>query len=230
MAPSALRANTQTFTADGFAPVSEPRALESAEIPEVIAQYVDGAARAKAAGFDGVEVHGANGYLIDQFLRDGANKRDDAYGGSPASRVRFLREVVEGVAGVFGAGRVGVRLSPTGQFNDMSDSDVGATFTEAVRQLNEMGLAYLHMVETFPGENSSTDDQVLLDRLAEQWSGVYIANGGFDADRAAEWIGRGRADAIAFGRPFISNPDPPEDRVAFYADRMDAVEVEPGAV
>jgi len=211
VAPSAIRAASQTFTANGFEDVSEPRALTTAEVPQVIAQFRDGAERAQAAGFDGVEVHGANGYLIDQFLRPRTNQRDDEYGGSVENRMRFLKEATEAAVAVFGAGRVGVRLSPTGQFNDVGEdvATVEATFAPAYEMLSGMGLAYLHVVEKLPGIDVADDEQQLLDRLHGLYDGAYIANGNFDASQAAAWIDRGRAVAITFGRPFIANPDLP---------------------
>ncbi len=210
VAPSTIRANAQTFGPDGFVEVSEPRALETAELPRVVADYVRAAERAKEAGFDGVEVHAANGYLLDQFLRDGSNRRDDAYGGSAENRARLTLEVTEAVASVWGADRVGIRLSPFGAFNDMSESDPEATFGTAYRLLDKLGLAYLHVVESFPGSQSDPAELEVLERLRGQWTGVYMANGGFDAARAADWIARGRTDAVSFGRPFIANPDLPE--------------------
>lgn len=209
LAPSAVRAAAQTFGPNGFVDVSEPRAMSLDDIATTIAEYRTAAENAKAAGFDGVETHAANGYLIDQFLRDGSNKRDDDYGGSADNRTRFLREAVGAAVDVFGADRVGVRLSPTGAFNDMSDSDPASTFAAAVDALNDFGLAYLHMVETFPGEESSADDKRVVADLKKRWKGAYIANGGFDATSAAEAIRNGDADAVAFGRPYIANPDLP---------------------
>lgn len=214
---SAVRANAQTFTEDGFTDVSEPRALETEDVAGVVADYAAAASRAMEAGFDGVEVHAANGYLIDQFLRDGVNRRTDRYGGSVENRIRFLTEVVDAVSERTGADRVGVRLSPTGSFSDMSDSDPEAVFSAAIEALDSRGLAYLHLVEEFPGEETSSEEQKLLSGLRDLWTGVYIANGGFDADAAADWIAKGRADAVAFGRPFIANPDLPK-RYAVDAD------------
>jgi len=210
VAPSAIRAKTQTFTANGFEDVSEPRALDAAEIPALVADFARAAGNAKAAGFDGVEVHAANGYLLDQFLRDGTNRRSDAYGGAAANRARLVVEVVEAVSKVFGPDRVGVRISPFGSFNDMSDSDPETTFGTLIRALDPLGLAYLHVVEQFPGAALSAEAAAVLDRLRGLWSGVYMANGDFDAARAADWIARGRADAVSFGRAFIANPDLPE--------------------
>ncbi|MEM1345548.1 MAG: alkene reductase [Pseudomonadota bacterium] len=210
VAPSAVRAAAQTFTENGFEDTSEPRALEVAEIPRLIQDYVKAAENAKAAGFDGVEVHAANGYLLDQFLTDGANKRTDAYGGSVENRMRLPLEVIQAVTRVWGTGRVGVRLSPFGTFNGIEESDREGTFSAVYRALDKLGLAYLHVMEKFPGIEVSDADTEALERLRGLWSGVYIANGDFDAATAAAWIARDRATAVTFGRPFIANPDLPE--------------------
>jgi N-ethylmaleimide reductase len=206
VAPSAIRAKTQTVTAEGFVDTSEPRALETNEVARIVADFAHGAQKAMEAGFDAVEVHGANGYLVDQFLRDGSNRRTDEYGGSPENRTRFLREVTEAVANVVGADRVGVRLSPFASFNDMSDSDPEATFGAAIRAIDGLGLAYLHIVEGM-GAEAGAEEQEILERLRGLWHGVYVANGGYTADRAAATIAAGTADAVAFGTPFIGNPD-----------------------
>lgn len=226
VAPSAIRLEGTTYTYDGIKPHPLPRELTTEEVPGVVAQFRRGAQLAKVAGFDGVEVHGANGYLIDQFLRDGTNKRSDRYGGSAENRARFLLEVTEAVASVWGADRVGVRLSPLGTFNGMSDSDPVRTFGHAVAELDRLGLAYLHMVEQF-GEPLSDEDRAVLGAIRERWHGSYIANGGYDGERAAEAVANGWAAAVAFGVPFIANPDLPlrllrglplaqADRATFY--------------
>ena len=153
VAPSAIAPAGQAWTLEGMKPYVTPRALEAAEIPEIIEQFRQGAANAKAAGFDGVEVHAAHGYLLDQFLRDKTNRRTDAYGGSAANRARIVVEVMEAVAGVWGGERVGVHLSPTNlPFNDISDSDPAQTFSTAVRALDRLGLGYLHLVEPGPAD------------------------------------------------------------------------------
>ncbi len=162
------------------------------------------------AGFDGVEVHSANGYLLDQFLQDGTNHRDDDYGGSIDNRQRLLRETLDRVLSVFPADRVGVRLSPLGQANDMSDSNPEATFSLAYHMLGKRNLAYLHVIEQFTGQDTGEHERALLKRLRAHYDGVYIANGNYDADRAAAAIMAGDADAISFGRAFIANPDLPE--------------------
>lgn len=209
VAPSAIHHEGATFTLQGLKPHPTPRALETDEIPGIVGQYRRGAELAKAAGFDGAEIHGANGYLIDQFLRDGTNRRTDRYGGNIENRARFLLEVTEAVAEVWGADRVGVRLSPLGTFNGMSDSDPRATFGHAVAQLDRLGLAYLHLVEKFAGERGTDAEQAILAALRERWHGSYVANGAYDGERAAAAVRDGWADAVAFGVPFIANPDLP---------------------
>ncbi|MGF1563317.1 MAG: alkene reductase [Geminicoccaceae bacterium] len=210
VAPSAIRAEAQTYGPEGFVDCSMPRALASDEIPALIDEYRHATRLAMAAGFDGVEVHSANGYLLDQFLHANANQRTDAYGGSAENRARLTIEVTRAVAEIIGADKVGVRLSPTGRFNDMDPSGEEPTFAAAVDGLNDLGLAYLHVVEQFPGAKVSDVDIAVLDRLHDRWRGAYIANGDFDTARANDWIGRKRADAIAFGRTFLANPDLPE--------------------
>jgi len=207
---SAVRADTQTFTANGFEDVSEPVALDADGIARTLDDFATGARCAREAGFDGVEVHSANGYLLDQFLQDGVNKREDEYGGSVENRLRLLGEVLDRACNVWPKDRVGVRLSPLGQANAISDNDPEAIFGPAYRMLNDRKLAYLHVVEQFFGSDSSEDDRQLLKRLRALYDGVYIGNGDYDAERAVEAIGESRADAITFGRPFIANPDLPE--------------------
>jgi N-ethylmaleimide reductase len=208
VAPSAIRPKGDAFTASGPQPFVTPRALETAEIPGVLAQFETGARLAKEAGFDGVELHGANGYLIDQFLRDGTNRRTDRYGGSLANRARFLLEVTEAVAGVWGADRVGVRLSPRGDFNDMSDSDPRATFGHAALALASFGLAYLHVVE--PVGSLPAGTAPLAPRLKEAFGGPLIVNGGYTRALAEAAIASGEADLVSFGAPFLANPDLPQ--------------------
>jgi N-ethylmaleimide reductase len=202
VAPSAIPAIGQAFTDEGLKDFVTPRALATAEIPEVVEQFRKGAANAKAAGFDGVEIHAANGYLIDQFLRDGTNKRTDIYGGSLEKRARFLREVTEAVIGVWGADRVGVRLSPLGDFNSMSDSDPAKTFGHAAALLGRLGIAYLHIVEGGPG-----GDKFDWAALKRRFGGIYMANGGYDRERATAVLAEGRADLVSFAVPYIGNPD-----------------------
>jgi N-ethylmaleimide reductase len=168
----------------------------------VVEQFAHGARTALEAGFDGVELHGANGYLIDQFLRDGSNRRTDAYGGPIENRARFLLEVMEAVTGVWGADRVGVRLSPTGSFNSMSDSDPAATFGHAARELDRLGLAYLHVTEAI----GSTPSPV-APLLRSLFRGPFMLNGGYTRETANAALAKGEADLISFGVLFLSNPD-----------------------
>jgi len=207
VAPSAIKPKGDAFTASGPQPFVTPRALATEEIPGVVAQFETGARLAKEAGFDGVELHGANGYLIDQFLRDGSNRRTDRYGGSLANRARFLLEVTEAVAGVWGADRVGVRLSPRGDFNDMSDSDPRATFGHAALALAPFGLAYLHIVE--PVGSLPAGTAPLAPRLKEAFGGPLMINGGYTRALAETALAEGQADLVSFGAPFLANPDLP---------------------
>ena len=206
VAPSAIRPDGQAFTADGLRDFVTPRALESAEIPGIVAQFGRAARNALEAGFDGVEVHGANGYLLDQFLRDGSNRREDAYGGPVENRARLLMEVTEAVVDVWGADRVGVRLSPAGSFNSMRDSDPQTTFGTVVRQLNGFGLAYLHMVEdgrTGASEGPGVDWAA----LRRAFDGPYLANGAYDRAQATTALAGGDADLVSFGQLYVANPD-----------------------
>ncbi|RWX74666.1 alkene reductase [Neorhizobium lilium] len=200
VAPSPIAAEGEIYTAMGLQPYETPRALSLEDIPGVVDDFRHAAESAKRAGFDGVELHGANGYLIDQFLRDGTNKRTDAYGGSVENRVRLLKEIVEAIIPVFGGERIGVRLSPTIPVFSMSDSDPAATFGHAAETLGSYGLAYLHVVQI----GDPDFDYVALKR---RFGGTYIANGGFDADSAEIAITNGAADLIAFGTKFLANPD-----------------------
>jgi len=205
VAPSAIRPKGQAFTAKGFEPIPTPRALEASEIPGIVAKYAQAARNALEAGFDGVEVHAANGYLIDQFLRDQTNKRTDHHGGSIENRSRFLLEVVEAVSAVAGAERTGVRISPQNGQNDISDSNPQALFNYVAGHLSGRGLAYLHIIEGDTGGVPVPPfDYAKLKRL---FGSIVIANNGFDKERANEAIVEGRADLIAFGKPFIANPD-----------------------
>lgn len=207
MAPSALPAKAKTFTAQGFEDVSAPRALALEEIPALIEDYRQAARNAIEAGFDGVEVHAANGYLIDQFLRDGSNKRQDAYGGSIENRCRLLVEVVSAVAAAIGPERTGVRLSPTTPANDAHDSDPQPLFRHAVQQLDRIeGLAFIHVIE---GATGGDRDNLPFDypALRALFRGAWIANNGYDRARAEAAVDAGYADMVAFGRAFIANPD-----------------------
>lgn len=204
VAPSAIRPKGQAITTTGMKDFVTPRALETAEVPDIVEQFRQGAERAKQAGFDGVEVHGANGYIIDQFLRDGTNRRTDAYGGSLENRMRLLNEILEAVATIWPANRIGLRLTPENSFNDMSDSDPQGHFESIVEALNGHGLAYLHVLE---GDMMSKTRAVDYATLRSKFAGPYIANNGYDRDRAQRALAGGDADLIAFGVPFLANPD-----------------------
>jgi N-ethylmaleimide reductase len=217
VAPSAVPISTdfKAMTADGkLVPYETPRALETAEIPGVIDAYRQGARNALKAGFDGVEIHGANGYLIEQFLQSHTNLRTDRYGGSIENRVRFLMEVTAAVIEVWGADRVGVRLSPYGVANDSGEPEPMPLYSHAIKSLDPLGLAYLHLVE--PRSSGAGRAEVNHQNVPSAmvlfrpiWSGVLISAGGFTGETAEAAVAAGHADAIAFGRIFISNPDLP---------------------
>jgi N-ethylmaleimide reductase len=206
IAPSAVQPKIAAYTRNGKVDAPVPHALSVAEIQEVVNQYRRGAANAIRAGFDGVEIHGANGYLVDQFLRDGANHRTDLYGGSVENRCRFALEVVDACVAEIGAGRVGIRLSPVSPANDSSDSHPQAVFGHLVEELNKRGIAFIHFVE---GSTGGPRDVPGFDYAGarQAFKGTYIANNGYTRDMAIDAIASGRADAIAFGRPYIANPD-----------------------
>jgi N-ethylmaleimide reductase len=204
---TARRAETKTFTRDGFVPVSSPRALRTDEMPAVVASYRDAARSAMDAGFDGVEVHGANGYLIEQFLRDSINDRNDEYGGPIANRVRLLFEVMQAVAGAIGGGHTGLRLSPVTPANDAGpDSDPQALFEHAVAQLAPLQLAFIEVVE---GQTAGARDFAPFDyaALRRRFAGAWMVNNGYQRQMALEVVASGAADLVSFGRPFIGNPD-----------------------
>ncbi|MBR8333741.1 alkene reductase [Burkholderia ambifaria] len=206
VAPSAIRAETKTFVNNGFIDVSEPRALELAELPGIVNDFRQAAADAIAAGFDGVEIHGANGYLLEQFIKDGANQRTDDYGGSIENRARLLLEVVAAVIKEIGAERTGVRISPVSPANGISCSDPQAQYDYIAEQLNAQGVVYLHVVE---GATGGPRDVAAFDydALRRRFKQTYLANNGYDVEFATTQLNEGRADLFAFGRPFISNPD-----------------------
>ena len=206
VAPSAIAARTKTFVEGGFADTSAPRALDLSEIPGIIADYAHAAENAKRAGFDGVELHGANGYLIDQFLKDGANHRADAYGGSVENRMRFALEAVDAVLSVWPASRVGIRLSPVSPANDAVDSAPEKVFFPLVRELDKRGLAFIHVIE---GSTGMTRDNAPFDYegLRKSFRGAYMANNGYTRELALEAVGADRVDLVSFGKAFIANPD-----------------------
>lgn len=206
VAPSALQAATKVFVNNTFADASVPRALDIEELPGIVNDFRQAAINAIAAGFDGVEIHGANGYLLDQFLKDGANIRTDAYGGSVENRARLLLEVTAAVVDAIGAERTGIRISPVSPANGVSSSDPQQQFNYVVDQLDALGLVYLHVVE---GATGGPRDVAPFDfgALRQRFKNTYIANNGYDLNLAASRLNDNKADLIAFGRPFIGNPD-----------------------
>lgn len=204
VAPSPLRPAGRAVTYAGVQDFVTPRALETGEIARIVAEYRHAAEMTKRAGFDGVEVHGGNGYLVDQFLRDGTNRRTDAYGGSAPNRMRLLNEILDAVCEIWPGRRVGVRLTPENSFNSMTDSDPQAHFGYFVEQLGTRGLAYVHVLE-----GDMMTKRVSLDyrALRAKFAGTYIANNGYDLARATEAVRSGAADLVAFGIPFLANPD-----------------------
>ncbi|WP_267358929.1 MULTISPECIES: alkene reductase [unclassified Methylobacterium] len=211
IAPSALDAGLYALLEGGPGPATPPRELGLAEIPAVVEQYRAAAERAQQAGFDGVEIHAANGYLIDQFLQDGSNRRTDAYGGPIENRARLLIEVVDAVTAIWGADRVGVRLGPSNSFNAMSDSDPAALFSHVTMSLRDRAVAYLHVIEPRVEGNAELGhlQPVAAGALKRVFAGPIIAAGGFDGAGAEAIVSHGDADLVAFGRHFIANPDLP---------------------
>ncbi|MFH0946770.1 MAG: alkene reductase [Planctomycetota bacterium] len=208
VAPSPIRLEGgEIHTPLGKQPHETPRGLDTAELPGVVADYLAAAKRARKAGFDGIEIHAANGYLLDQFLQSKTNHRDDAYGGSVENRFRLLKEVVEGVCGVFPSNRVGVRLAPNGVFNDMGSPDYRETFSHAAKKLDRHGLAYLHVMDGLAFGFHKLGEPMTLEEFRGLFGGALIGNCGYTQESAEAAISRGAADLIAFGRPFISNPD-----------------------
>ncbi|WP_394791342.1 alkene reductase [Rhodoferax sp.] len=231
VAPSVVPYEGVAFTANGWVPVTPARALSLAEIANILEDFRRGAERALAAGFDGVEIHGGNGYLPDQFLQDGTNRRSDAYGGPVENRARFLLEATAAAVSVWGADRVAVRIAPSGDWAGMSDGNPEATFGYVAEQLNAFGLAYLHVIEPRirGAELIAEKDQapVAAQQLRKIFKGRIIAAGGFTPESAEAIVAAGDADLVAFGRDFIANPDLPErirhqlpfnpyDRASFY--------------
>lgn len=206
VAPSAIKPAGQAFTYQGLVDYVTPRALEVAELPAIVQDYVHATKCAIAAGFDGVEIHAANGYLLDQFLRDGTNRRTDEYGGSIENRARLLLEVTQAVVATIGADKVGVRLSPVNPFNDMKDSNPQAVFNHVANALNRFNLAYLHAVEggIHGGGESDPFD---FAAFRKQFKGAYMANLSYDKQRGNQAVASGHADVVAYGVPYIANPD-----------------------
>lgn len=228
VAPSAVAPRgVQTYTEDGFQDIPTPRALEKDEILGIVAEFRQAAINAKAAGFDGIEIHGANGYLLDQFLEDGTNQRTDEYGGSVENRSRLLFEVISAVIDVWDSNRIGLRLSPGGTFNDMCDSHPQQTFGYVVKRLATLNLAYLHLVEPTPPQGERPMPDLSARYFRPLYTGTLIVAGGYTHDRANMVLHEGVADLVAFGQLFIANPDlverfktngplNPPDRDSFY--------------
>ncbi|GAC1552159.1 MAG: alkene reductase [Vulcanimicrobiaceae bacterium] len=206
VAPAALAFASKVYNNDGFVDCVTPRALEASELPGIVDDYKRAARHAIAAGFDGVEVHSANGYLLDEFLRDSSNKRTDEYGGSVENRTRFPLAVIAGVIAEIGADRVGVRISPVTPFGDVSDSAAADTFGTYVDSLNALGIAFLHVIEGATGGPRDFENFDYAD-LRRRFAGPYVANNGYDRALAIDAVASGRADAVAFGRLYIANPD-----------------------
>ena len=229
VAPSAIKPKGQLWTGKEMADYVVPRALHIEEIPGIVAEYVKGARLAKEAGFDGVEIHNANGYLLDQFLRSGTNTRTDGYGNSLAARARLTLEVANAVISIWGSDRVGIRLSPGGVFNDMSDANPTETFGYLLRELSKLELAYAHVTRVTAQDIAhGATSGVGPKELRKDFKGVLITAGGFDRAQAEQAIAEGWADAVAYGVPFLSNPDLPHrlqenlalntpDEATFYA-------------
>ncbi len=219
VAPSAIAiTNDMAHTQNGSVPYDVPRELPDDEIPAIVSFFRQAAANAKAAGFDGVEVHGANGYLLDSFLRDGANQRSGPYGGSRENRARLLLEVVDAAISVWGAGRVGLRISPLNSYNSMIDSDPVALTTYVAKEASQRGLAYLHVMRSdFLGVQSGD----VMTTARENFHGTLIGNMGYTAEEAEQAIIEGKLDAVAFGVPYLANPDLPE-RIAANAPLNEA--------
>jgi N-ethylmaleimide reductase len=220
VAPSAIKPAGNAFIENErgegeLVPFVTPRALQIEEMPYLVGQYVRGARNALTANFEGVEIHAANGYLLEQFIDSSTNRRTDAYGGPVENRARLLFDVVEAVTKVWGADRVGVRLSPLSTFNDISDDDPEATFGYIAGRLNDYGLAYLHLVNPAisaleKGEEPAPQALRMVDLIRAKFRGPLMVAGGFDHDTAEAWLEKGRADVIAFGRKFLANPDLPQ--------------------
>jgi N-ethylmaleimide reductase len=206
IAPSAIKAAGDIYTPTGKKPYVVPRAMTQQEVTNAVREYAQAATRARDAGFDGVEIHAANGYLLDQFLRDGSNQRTDAYGGTVQKRMRFLIEVIEAVVQAWSPERVGIRFSPTNSYNDMRDSDPAATFRQAAKVSNKYALAYMHVVDDIT-QGSQPHANGIAAAMRAAFDGTVILNGGYDASTGAAAIRARHADLIAYGRSFLANPD-----------------------
>lgn len=210
VAPSAIKVEGEHFTPEGMQPFETPKELSTSEINEIVSDYANAAKNAIEAGFDGVEIHGANGYLIDQFIKDGSNKRNDEYGGAIENRARFLFEVVEAVTDAIGSDKTALRLSPSGTFNSMSDANPTEDFTYICSKLSKYNLAYLHVIDALEGDVRHGAKVVELKTLRDAYDGVFIVNGEYDKKRGNEVIQNKSADAVAYASLFLANPDLPK--------------------
>ncbi|MCW8838115.1 MAG: alkene reductase [Thiovulaceae bacterium] len=209
VAPSAVKIEGEHFTPNGMQAYETPKELSALEIKEIVSDYANAAKNAIKAGFDGVEIHGANGYLIDQFIKDGSNKRSDEYGGVIENRARFLFEVVEAVVDAIGNDKTALRLSPSGTFNSMSDTNTTEDFTYICSKLSKYDLAYLHVIDALDGDIRHGANVVELKTLRDAYDGVFIINGEYDKKRGNEVIENSFADAVAYASLFLANPDLP---------------------
>ena len=210
LAPSAIKPAGEVYTYQGMQPYETPQAIVTADIPRIVEQYRHAACCAVEAGFDGVEIHAANGYLLDQFLRDGTNKREDQYGGSLENRARLIMEVTAAVCEIWDPKKVGIRLSPLQPFNDLHDSNPEATFSYIVKALNKFGLGYLHITEMGAETPGIAGPAFDISALRELWDGIYMTNSNYDQASGNKALKDGKADLISFGKLFIANPDLPE--------------------
>lgn len=210
VAPSAIPNMEQVMTANGMETPTPPREITLEEIAELRRDYAQASRYALEAGFDGVEIHAAGGFILDTFLQESTNKRTDEYGGSLENRYRFLSEVMDDAVEVWGADRVGVKLSPTSKYNDVGEGDILGTFKYVISQLNKYGLAFLEVNEQMPFSTPSEEQLAITDELRSLWTGAYIANGNYTAETGAQLIDAGKAAAITFGRFYLANPDLPE--------------------
>lgn len=207
VAPSALQPRGQALTETGFKPFEMPRALETIEIPNIVAQYAHAAECALKAGFDGVEIHAANGYLLDQFIRSNTNLRKDQYGGTVQNRIRILIEIIEAILKIWPSNRIGIRLSPVSTFNDMCDANPFMTFSTLIEAINPYHLSYIHCIEGTARDKRPSPDEFDFPKLRNQFNGLYIANNLYNLELAVKALSNNDADLICFGRDFIANPD-----------------------
>jgi len=209
VAPSAIASTEEVMTASGMQTPTPPREISKAEILELRQDYAQASRYALDAGFDGIEIHAAGGFIIDTFLQESTNQRDDEYGGSLENRYRFLGQVMDDAVSIWGPDRVGIKLSPTSKYNDVGEGDILTTFSYVISQLNKYGLAFLEVNEQMPFTSPEPEQLAITNKLRSLWTGVYIANGNYTAETGAKLINDGKATAISYGRFFLANPDLP---------------------